>query len=108
MGNRNKKGQFIKGHKAVGNPSPGRPKKKAEDKYLKWMQRRVKKEAWDHIVDVAISRAESGDNKARQWLSDYLMGKPAQQLTVDVVSDLNIILKWPEDADDHDSASGAA
>lgn len=72
------------------------------------MSARVKKADWDMITDTAISRAKAGDNQARQWLSDYLMGKPAQQLTVDVVSDLNIVLKWPEDADDYDSAPSAA
>ena len=106
MGNRNNKGQFIKGHQV--SKGKGRPKRSTEEKYLKWMSARVKKADWNTITDTAIARAKAGDNVARQWLSDYLIGKPHQQLQVDVISDLNIVLVWPEDADDHNSASGAA
>jgi len=106
MDGRNAQGQFVKGHQV--SKGKGRPRRSIEEKYLKWMSARVKKADWDMITDTAIARAKSGDNVARQWLSDYLIGKPQQQLQVDVISDVNIILKWPEDADDHDSAPGAA
>ena len=33
---------------------------------------------WRAIVVKAIDQAKRGDSKARQWLSDYLAGKPVQ------------------------------
>ena len=89
MDGRNDKGQFIKGHKplttgpiSTHGKKTGRRKRSTEEKYLKWMAARVKKADWDTITDTAIARAKSGDNVARQWLSDYLIGKPQQQLDI--------------------------
>lgn len=76
---RNKQGQFVKGYKG----GPGRPKRNYEERYIRWMSRRVKKKDWDMIVDVAIANAKAGNSKARQWLSDYLIGKPPQQVQVE-------------------------
>ncbi len=37
---------------------------------------------WREIVDKALLQAKKGDGKARQWLSDYLLGPPQQRLQV--------------------------
>lgn len=69
-------GQFAIGHS--GNPN-GRPKRSTEERYLAALSRRVKMEDWYKIIDTALARAKAGDAAARQWLSDYLMGKPIQR-----------------------------
>lgn len=76
---RNAQGQFVKGYKG----GPGRPKRKHEDRYIRWMAQRVKKKDWDQVVDVAMANAKAGDAAARRWLSDYLIGRPPQQVTIE-------------------------
>ena len=81
--NRDKAGRFTKGH--PGNPNAtGRPKRKTEDEYLLALQKCVKPEDWKAICQRAVIDAKKGDRSARQWLSDYLLGKPQQ--FVDVTS----------------------
>ncbi|HUW13603.1 MAG TPA: DUF5681 domain-containing protein [Anaerolineae bacterium] len=72
-------GQFAKGHS--GNPN-GRPKRSIEEKYLTALSRHVTLKDWATIVNTAVARAKAGDSTARQWLSDYLMGKPLQRQEV--------------------------
>ena len=72
-------GQFAKGHS--GNPN-GRPKRSTEEKYLTALSRHVTLKDWATIVNTAVARAKAGDSTARQWLSDYLMGKPLQRQEV--------------------------
>lgn len=95
---RDENGRFLKGH--TGNPK-GRAKRKKEEKYLKKMFARCTLKKWQGIVDKALEDSEKGDAKARQWLSDYLLGKPAQELKVQSTGDLNIILMW----DDEDTSA---
>ena len=79
MAARKTDGTFAKGH--TGNPN-GRPKRSTEEKYLTALSRRVPLKEWAKIVDVAVARAKAGDGQARQWISDYLMGKPIQRTEV--------------------------
>ena len=83
MDDRGTNGQFVKGN--PGNPNAtGRPKRKTEDKYLLALQKCVKAKDWKAICQRAVTEARGGDYRARQWLSDYLLGKPRQ--FVDVTS----------------------
>ena len=53
-----------------------------EEKYLAALYRRVSIEDWNKIIDSTVARAKAGDATARQWLSDYLLGKPVQRQEV--------------------------
>ena len=71
---RNGNGQFAKG-----NPGgPGRPPLITERKYLGVTIVACPPETWQAIVEKAVEDAKTGDAKAREWLSSYLLGKPEQ------------------------------
>ena len=70
---RDSKGRFVKG--ASGNPQ-GRLPKQTETSYLQVSESVCTFDVWREIVAKAIEQAKRGDARARQWLSDYLMGKP--------------------------------
>ncbi len=75
---RDAQGRFIKG--SSGNPL-GRAKRKAEDEFLAALSRRVSLADWIAVIDKALLLAKGeGDARARQWLSDYLIGKPIQRV----------------------------
>lgn len=80
MVQRDSNGRFIKGNTAASGANGGRYKRSIEEKYLKALSRRVTMDDWNKIINKAITRAKAGDAKARQWLSDYLMGKPIQRM----------------------------
>lgn len=75
MAERDEKGRFVKG--VSGNPG-GRPID--QSKYLKRIDTAMTLKRWRAIILKAIEQAERGDAKARQWLSDYILGKPVQQI----------------------------
>ena len=83
---RNDKGQFVKGHS--GN-AKGRPNRSTEDKYLKALRDSVTLKDWKAISEKATEQAKNGDKAARQWLSDYLLGKPTQNVTVESTQVVN-------------------
>ncbi|HPB85850.1 MAG TPA: DUF5681 domain-containing protein [Paludibacteraceae bacterium] len=70
---RDSKGRFVKG--ASGNPQ-GRLPKQTETSYLQVSESVCTFDVWREIVAKAVEQAKRGDARARQWLSDYLMGKP--------------------------------
>ncbi|NLE76760.1 MAG: hypothetical protein GX605_08415 [Chloroflexi bacterium] len=77
-----KTGQFL-----PGNPGgPGRGRRTAEERYLQALTRRVKLDDWRAIVDRAVADAKAGDDRARRWLSDYLIGKPTEYVQADVTT----------------------
>lgn len=78
MAERDDKGRFLKGQS--GNPT-GRPID--QFKYLKRMGAAVTAKDWREIIDKAVFQAKRGDPRAREWLSQYLMGKPPQQVDVE-------------------------
>ena len=70
---RDEKGRFVKG--ASGNPQ-GRLPKEIEQTYLQVCESTCPFDVWREIVLKAVEQAKRGDARARQWLSDYLIGKP--------------------------------
>lgn len=80
----------MSNHKATGNPawkkgmaSPnpmGRMPRVVEDKYIKKLHSTTKISDWVAICSKAIEQAKDGDDKARRWISEYLIGKPLQGL----------------------------
>ena len=70
---RDSKGRFVKGES--GNPQ-GRLPKQIEQTYLQVSESVCTFDVWREIVAKAIEQAKRGDARARQWLSDYLIGKP--------------------------------
>lgn len=70
---RDSKGRFVKG--VSGNPQ-GRLPRQTETSYLQVSESVCTFDVWREIVAKAVEQAKRGDARARQWLSDYLIGKP--------------------------------
>ena len=104
MVERDKNGRFLKG--SSGNDK-GRPKKEREDRYYEIMRSTVSYEDWEKIIKRAAQQAIGGDDRARKFLAEYLIGKPVQELKVEGQTDLSIILAW-DDAEIEPDATGAA
>lgn len=77
MADRDSKGRFIKGQ--TGNPA-GRMPKEREVQYRDILVTAVPVEDWHEIIYKAVKQAKQGDATARKWLTDYLVGVPAQKM----------------------------
>ena len=82
MTDRDSSGKFVSGNTG----GPGRPKRKFEEKYILALTNAVSEGQWQAIITRAISDAQRGDWRARQWLADYIIGKPVQQLDIDTTN----------------------
>jgi len=90
---RDENGRFAKGWKG----GPGRPRRQTEERYLCALVASIKADDWKAIVMQAIAQAREGDRYARQWLADYLIGKPTEYVNTDVTSGGNplaVALTW--------------
>lgn len=58
-----------------GNPK-GRAPRATERAYLATVQRLCDPKTWGRIVERAIVDALDGDRHAREWLGNYLLGRP--------------------------------
>lgn len=76
MAERDKKGRFVKGHSG----GPGRPRRHTEAEYIEATVGQVSLAKWQKVVNKALDDAMAGDRHARQFLADYLLGKPPQIL----------------------------
>jgi hypothetical protein len=75
-------GRTTNGRFAVGNPGgPGRPRRAVEADYLAALGDAVPLDRWKAIVERAVTDAEQGDAKAREWLSRYVTGGMPTGLT---------------------------
>ena len=74
---RDESGKFLKG--STGNPR-GRLPKEREQRYYEILMTSVTFEDWAVIVKKAAEQARRGDAKAREWLSDHLVGKPDENM----------------------------
>lgn len=76
MTDRDADGKFVKGKS--GNPK-GRPAKERETRYYDILMSTVTFEVWAEIVRKAAEQARKGDQAARKWLADYLVGPPVER-----------------------------
>jgi hypothetical protein len=74
-------GKFLPGNRASRNG--GRPRRSTEEKYLKALSDSVTLDDWRAIALRAVEQARSGDDKARTWLGNYLIGKPTEYRVID-------------------------
>jgi hypothetical protein len=75
---RDNKGRLLPGH---GVKSPGRPNRVTETAYLRGLSEAVSLEDWREIVTRAVEQAKTGDARARDWLTRYLLGDNAVPLS---------------------------
>ena len=72
-----------------GNPGgPGRPARATETVYMQILMDACPPDKWKEICQVAVSAARNGDDKARAWLTSYLMGTPHPRLVARKPSDV--------------------
>jgi hypothetical protein len=75
------------GRFAAGNcGGPGRPRRAVEANYLSALSEAVSVKTWKRIVQKAVKEALAGDRHAREWLGDYLLGKPQNDKLLDLVA----------------------
>ncbi len=100
MADRDSSGRFVKGYQG----GPGRKPRRTEDQYLKATVDSITLADWKEIVEKAAAQAKRGDSRARQWLSDYLLGKPQQKIDVTSADQpLVIQLSWGDAGATEDS-----
>jgi hypothetical protein len=75
MTERDERGRFVKGN----GGGPGRPKRSREEQYLDVLLGVCTPDEWKIVCAVALSRAKAGDAKAREWLGNYIIGKPIEK-----------------------------
>jgi hypothetical protein len=69
-------GRFLAGNSG----GPGRPRRVIETDYLTALSEAVSLDAWCAVVGKALEQAQSGDAKAREWLSTYLLPRPGDTM----------------------------
>lgn len=77
-GQRGEGGRFGVGNKG----GPGRPPKAREAAYAAVLREILTLGEWGIIVRAAILRAQNGDAQARQWLTDYAIGRAPQAVDI--------------------------
>ena len=83
---RTEKGHWLPGQRS---PNPkGRPSRKKEEKYLQAMVQFVSVDDWLEVVEKALADAKEGQASARNWLSNYLIGKPKQQVMIEGMKEI--------------------
>lgn len=91
MAERDAKGRFVKGHTISRGNNGGRPPRKREERYYEITVGACTFENWEGIVKKAVQQALRGDNVARKWLSDFLVGVPEQPHKIDAELIVNFI-----------------
>lgn len=71
---RNPDGTFAPGN----GYGQGRPNRATEVRYLAMLSKVVTLDDWQAICEKARQQALEGDDKARRWIGEYLMGGRAQ------------------------------
>ncbi len=80
-----KNGRDRHGRFAAGNPGgPGRPRRLVEADYLAKISESVSLTDWQQIVQKANEDAKNGDWRAREWLTQYLVGREPKHTLFDL------------------------
>jgi hypothetical protein len=75
---RDEKGRFIKGHEKTG----GRKSRAYEDAVMELFKKVVTPDKQRKIIEKAVDLAAHGDQAARKFIFDYLIGPPVQRSEV--------------------------
>jgi hypothetical protein len=78
--NRDSRGQFIKGNTA----GKGRPSRAIELDYLRTLSDTITVNDWRDICAKAVEDAKSGNAKAREWITRYVMGNDTTTSLMDI------------------------
>lgn len=79
---RDANGNFAKGNKMGGtNPFIG-----TINQIRKWMFETIKKGDWEEIRDALLKESKAGNIKAMQLLFSYVLGKPVQNIDMNMVT----------------------
>jgi len=70
---------------------PDHPRSEAD--YLSTLLEAVSQEDWGEVVKGAVTAARYGDSVARNWLAQYLMGKPDARVPNPIVSVIEPVKK---------------
>ena len=98
MPERDENGKFIKGN----GGGPGRPPRKKEDRFMDVSIAAVSLKDWRAIIKKANEQAQRGDQQARKFLADYLLGTPQQKLDVTSGGEPIIFVSWDDVTDNSD------
>lgn len=118
MADRDSKGRFVRENKAAIGNKGGRPRRAVEERYLSGLTEAISDSEWNRIIRKAVSQALQGDRYAREWLANYLIGRPTQYENIqvdqtdplaDLLSDIQAALAGgdrdePDEPDDADEA----
>jgi len=79
---RDSRGRYLKGKP----PGPGRAPVKKEERYYRLTIESVTDEDWVEIVLTAVNQAKRGQWRAREWLANYIIGRPVQVVDANINS----------------------
>lgn len=89
---RDERGRFLPG----GPGGPGRAPVKKEEKYHLVTIDSVTEDDWREVVIKALRQAKDGDRYARDWLGNYILGRPIQRVDATVGQKV-IEVRYPDD-----------
>jgi hypothetical protein len=92
MPERDENGKFIKGN----GGGPGRLPRKKEDRFMEVSIAAVSLKDWRAIIKKAKDQAILGDQQARKFLADYLLGPPQQKLDVTSGGEPIVFVSWDD------------
>ena len=95
---RDSKGRWLKGKP----PGPGRSPMKKEERYYRLTIESVTDEDWVEIVIKAVKQAKQGQWRAREWLANYIIGRPVQVIDANVNNktiEVIYVDDWRNDSD---------
>ena len=91
---RDKNGRFVKGQS--GNPNGRRPKAK-ELSYLAIVTDVITPDRFKAGIEKVWQLALRGDLSAMRFVTEYILGKPTQDISAETSEHIKIILGWDDD-----------